>query len=60
MYDFTNWSVEDIHIAMNYALGYVEDRIADNIDIEFIEDCRNELVNRMLNDPSLNHFFRDF
>lgn len=48
MYDFTNWSAKDIYIAMNYALGYVEDGIVNSFDIEFIEDCRNELTNRQL------------
>lgn len=48
MYDFTNWSAKDIYIAMNYALGYVEDGISDSIDVEFIKYCRNELTNRQL------------
>lgn len=48
MYNFNDWSDESIYTAMNYALGYVEDGIADITDILFIEVCRNELANRKL------------
>jgi hypothetical protein len=44
--ELTEWSSEEIRDAMNHALGYVEDGIAYDADLDFVVACKAELARR--------------
>ena len=44
---FYDWSIKDLEYGIDHALGYIEDDIAYDSDLEFIEAAKAELNRRI-------------